>query len=91
MAELTVSDFAADEEYEVPFGDGTVTLTIDKVQPLPQAIRAGGAFRIEFVGPAEPLLPQAIHAFRRNGETREIFIVPIAREAEALRYEAIFN
>jgi hypothetical protein len=91
MADLTASDFAADDEYEVSIGDGAVTLVVDKVQPLQQAIRAGGGFRIEFRGPAEPLLAQATHALRRNGETREIFIVPIAREAEGLRYEAIFN
>jgi hypothetical protein len=91
MADLTVSDFAAGEDYEVPVGGGAVKLVVHKVEPLHHAIRAGGGFRIEFVGPAAPLLPQAIYQLRRNGETREIFIVPIARDAEALRYEAIFN
>lgn len=91
MADLTVSDFAAGEDYELPVGDGAVRLVVDRVEPLKHAIRAGGGFRIEFLGPAEPILPQAIYAFRRNGETREIFIVPVAKDADGVRYEAVFN
>lgn len=49
-------------------------------------------FSLVFRGPSEPLLEQAIH---RLGHTElgtlEIFIVPIACDAGAARYEAVFS
>jgi hypothetical protein len=38
----------------------------------------------------DPILPQAIYAFRNGGVTLEIFVVPIARDQDGTRYEAIF-
>ena len=91
MSHLTIADFAAGEDYRVDAADGLV-LRLERVQPLPQAARDGGGFRLEFVGPEAPLLAQATYALRRGGEeVREIFLVPIARDAAGIRYEAIFN
>ncbi|PSJ39576.1 DUF6916 family protein [Allosphingosinicella deserti] len=90
MGDLTVSDFAEGQEYAVPVSGGTVTLSLDRVQVLEQAMRAGGGFRLEFCGPADPVLPQATYSFAGQGETKDIFIVPIGRDAGATRYEAIF-
>jgi hypothetical protein len=50
-------------------------------------------FSLVFRGPRDPLLPQSIYALEHDGElgTLEIFIVPIARDAGATRYEAVFT
>ncbi|TFI57766.1 hypothetical protein E2493_13130 [Sphingomonas parva] len=90
MSDLTVDDFAVGEDYSVGAAEGLV-LHLDLVQPLPQAVREGGGFRLEFVGPTAPVLPQAIYALSRDGEQRDIFLVPVARDARGVRYEAIFN
>ena len=90
--ELTLADFAdsVGKTFEVEAGDGRVTLTLDRVAELPSGIRSGGSFRLEFLGPAEPVLPQSIYAFEDGAERFEIFIVPIASEQAGTRYEAIF-
>lgn len=49
-------------------------------------------FSLIFLGPDEPLLPQAIYALRHaHLGVLEIFLVPIARDADGVRYEAIFT
>jgi hypothetical protein len=49
-------------------------------------------FSIVFLGPHEPLLPQRIYAFEHvELGSFEIFIVPIAHDADGVRYEAIFT
>ena len=49
-------------------------------------------FSLIFRGPPEPLLSQAIYALQHAGlGTLEIFVVPIARDAERVSYQAIFT
>ncbi|QAY75202.1 hypothetical protein [Sphingosinicella sp. BN140058] len=91
MADLTASDFAEGQHYDVAVGETVLKLVVQRVQPLEQAIRAAGGFRLEFLGPADPILPQAIYPFAGQGETKEIFIVPIGRSDAGTQYEAIFN
>jgi hypothetical protein len=91
MDDLKVSDFAPDQDYSVTSGGQTVVLRVDQVEELPRAVRTAGGFRLELVGPAEPMLPQATYALTRNGESRDIFLVPVARNTDGARYEAIFN
>jgi len=75
----------------VSAGFEPVTLTLRACAPLNDSGREGGSFRLEFTGPAQPYLPQAIYAFEAAGESPvEIFIVPIAAEPGALVYEAVF-
>lgn len=92
MRALTWDDFAeaAGSVYTVPFGQGQVELTLDRVAEIASAGRSGGSFRLEFRGPVEPGLPQATYSFALGEETVEIFIVPIASDREGMRYEAIF-
>ncbi len=49
-------------------------------------------FALYFVGPGESFLPQKSYPVRHEqiGDF-EIFLVPIAREADGFRYEAVFN
>lgn len=92
MRNLTADDFSGTigTPYEVPVPDGILALTLAELQPLPDSGREGGSFRLEFLGPMEPILPQAIYPFRNGDEILEIFIVPIARDQNGTRYEAIF-
>ena len=49
-------------------------------------------FRLHFRGPRDPILPQAIYRLEHADlGPLEIFIVPIARDAESTTYEAIFT
>ena len=49
-------------------------------------------FNLMFCGPPEPILPQAIYelAHAELG-TLGIFIVPVRRDADGVRYEAVFT
>lgn len=90
MADLRLEDFEVGDRYELDHGGASLRLELIKAEPLPVSGRPGGSFRLEFRGPFEPVIPQATHGLCRKGETREIFLVPIGREAEGTRYEAIF-
>jgi hypothetical protein len=94
MAGLRLEDFsdAVGATWDVDAGGGAVPLRLEVAQPLPRSIRAEGSFRLEWKGPAEPLLPQAIYRFVRGDAAHDIFIVPVGRTADGgLLYESIFN
>ncbi len=93
MRNLVWDDFrdAVGTLYRVDTTDLSVTLSLDIAQPLAETHRDGGAFRLEFLGPISPALPQAIYKFTAEGvEPFEIFIVPVGTESHGVRYEAIF-
>jgi hypothetical protein len=93
MRELSWDEFAEAEGniYVVgPEGGPNLEMTLEKAVELPSAGRAAGSFRLEFRGPFEPILPQAIYPFSAGGERFEIFIVPVGREEKGTLYEAIF-
>lgn len=90
MANLTVGDFAVGEQWEMAGADGTCPVELIEASPLADSGRDGGAFRLEFRGPFEPVMPQAIYSFRRDGAEHEIFVTAIAREEAGTRYEAVF-
>lgn len=50
-------------------------------------------FSLQFLGPAEPYLPQATYAMSNDaiGGPHSIFIVPVSRDAQGYRYEAVFT
>ena len=56
----------------------------------PGSSRSAGSFRLEFRGPCDPILPQAIYHFRREAEFADIFIVPVGQDARGTLYEALF-
>jgi hypothetical protein len=48
-------------------------------------------FRLAFLGPADPILPQRIYRLEHEALGRlDIFLVPIANDAGGTTYEAIF-
>lgn len=92
MRNLTLDDFSekAGTSYALLIDGGAVPMTLAQAQALTDSGRNGGSFRLEFVGPRDPILPQAIYPFREGEETVEIFIVPISRDETGTHYEAIF-
>lgn len=50
------------------------------------------AFSLFFIGPVNPVLPQAMYTFRAETLTLEtMFIVPVGQDAEGTDYEAVFT
>ena len=93
MRELKLEDFADNvgKTYEIVFTDATLPVTLEQAQALPGGHRDSGAFRLQFLGPAEPVLPQGIFSFRLDEQTDDIFVVPIGKAEDGVRYEAIFT
>ncbi len=93
MRELRLDEFTdrEGETFELLLGGESVPLTLAKVQPLPPSGREAGAFVLEWRGPVDPVLPQAIYNLRQGEDDFEIFIVPLRQDGEGVRYEAIFN
>ena len=89
---ITFADFSGrvGESFEVHVGDHVVPLTLDAAQELPGSSREGGSFRLEFLGPNDPMLAQGIFPFLFGTDQFDIFIVPIARDERGTRYEALF-
>jgi len=63
------------------------------VTPKSRAPGAGREpFSLVFLGPKGPVLPQRIYPLEITSLGRlEIFLVPIASDADGVKYEAIFN
>lgn len=93
MRELSLDEFSGreGEAFELLLGEGVVTLKLTRVQALPPTGREAGAFTLDWRGPAEPVLPQAIYTLRQGDDLFEIFIVPLGQDRDGVRYEAVFN
>jgi hypothetical protein len=93
MREISFDEFSGREgdTFELLQEDRSLPVTLDKVQQLPPSGRASGAFTLEWLGPDEPVLPQAIYTFRSGDQTFEMFIVPLRQDGQATRYQAVFN
>jgi len=73
-----------------------VELAAVSSQRLAPTGRPGGLtfeqFNLVFVGPVDRLLPQHIYLIEAASIGRfELFLVPVGREADGIRYEATFN
>lgn len=93
MRDIGLEDFAGKvgATFPVEHEGEEVPLRLERIVPLPPSQRERDSFRLDWRGPREPLLPQAIYAFRSGEELLEIFIVPISQDEEGTSYEAIFN
>lgn len=92
MGDLGIDHFSGGvgQAFGLRLDGQSLELVLDKAEPMSRSVREAGAFRLEFVGPLDPILPQGIYPFAVGGEEHDIFIVPIARERVGMRYEAIF-
>ncbi|HEX8378989.1 MAG TPA: hypothetical protein VF619_00400 [Allosphingosinicella sp.] len=93
MRELRLDEFQGleGEAFELLLGDEAVPLTLAGVRVLRPSGRQAGAFTLDWRGPAEPVLPQAIYTLRRGDDRFEMFIVPLGHDRDGVRYEAVFN
>ena len=89
---MTLADFSdrVGKPFEVHVAGHRVPVTLNAAQELPGSAREGGSFRLEFIGPHDPMLAQGIFPFLIGDDRFEIFIVPISQDARGTRYEAIF-
>lgn len=91
LESLTASHFPVD-----PSAAWTVLVSEDQSVPLTvEATVAGGdprPFTVTFAGPLEPQLEQRMYAIEHAEVGKfPLFIVPVAREADGMRYEAVFG
>ena len=93
MDVLTLDHFTAHvgEAFDTAAGGATLKLTLEAAEPISNAMREGGGFWLQWLGPADPVLPQAMYRMAVAGAEHEIFIVPISRNEGGTRYEAVFN
>jgi hypothetical protein len=82
---------AVGERFDLEVDGTAMPLVLETAQELPRSMREAGAFRLEWRGPADPVLPQAIYRFRRDDDSFDMFIVPVERDSRGTLYEAIFN
>ena len=91
---LTCSHFEPHigDVFTITVNGSSLSLTLKAAKPLGTALREGGAFALNFAGPAAPLLQQSIYPLRHAAlGTLDLFIVPIGREKDGIIYEAIFT
>ena len=94
MDEYRLEDFAGavGEHFDLAAGDTTIPLKLKDARPMPSpSLREHGSFSLHWLGPFEPILPQATYELSRDGKAYAIFIVPIARDDSGTTYEAVFN
>ena len=87
--------------FQIDLTDGTVVpMKLDEVLPYEtrQRRRSRGPatrrqpFSLYFIGPAEPILPQATYTLRGSEQTFDgLFLVPIGQDADGTEYEAVFT
>jgi hypothetical protein len=72
--------------------DSVLAMEVLEVRDLPTGSPRAKPFAVVLAGPATPVLPQRIHALNHPRHGRlELFMVPIGRDAQRVRYELIFN
>jgi len=76
--------------FDIAFQGEVQELVLTAARELPDSPREEGGFRLEFCGPPEPRLPQAIYAFEIDGVSHDIFVVPTGFAIDGLLYEAVF-
>lgn len=80
-----------------PLVGSRFTLRLDNAAALPaQLVEAragrGPGFSLTFEAPAEPALPQRIYRLEHPQlDAMDLFLVPVARTAAGLHYEAVFG
>jgi hypothetical protein len=77
-------------------GGVQVELLVSRVEPLAiargQRLDMGDSFRMEFLGPLEPVLPSEMIEITAEGDApQRAFVSPLGPEDGAMQYESIFN
>ena len=96
LEDLTADDFAAHSgsRYLLRLAGAAEPIPLELVEVTASSRpRPGGRpFSLVFRGPRSPSLPQAQYRLEHEAMgTLDIFLVPIALDAQGLCYEAVFN
>lgn len=102
LERFTIDTFAplAGQRFRVHVeGHESLEMTLESVTEIPvagwrpeDAAEHRRPFSLVFLGPPQVVLPQAIYRVEHDGlGAFEIFVVPIGRSAEGVRYEAVFS
>lgn len=97
LSDLTIETFRDRVGDTFRDTDAGIAYELRKVEDLTETARhvaEGGRtpFSVTFRGPAEPVVPQGIRPLAHDdlGEL-EVFLVPVARDADGVSYEAVFT
>ncbi len=81
--------------------DEATALDVELIEAAPSVSTSGSTletpgkrtpFSLVFRGPPDPVLPQRIYRFEHHDlGAFEIFVVPVGRDADGVRYEAVFT
>jgi hypothetical protein len=94
LDELTLATFepVVGEPFALDAGTERLELVLESATAVARRSDGRDPFSLVFLGPEQPALAQAMYGLSHAGLGRlEIFIVPIARDADGMRYEAIFS
>ena len=97
LESFTVEMFAGriGERFTIAADDGALEAQLVETTPLEESARPPDTrtpFSLVFLGPLDPVLPQAIYRFEHDElGAFEIFVVPIGRDETGVRYEAVFT
>jgi hypothetical protein len=94
LANVTAASFAGHllDGFGLATPAGTIPLVLTEVEMLGPAGGNRDAFTLLFLGPARPILPQAIYRLEHPALGRlEIFLVPLGPRDGGMRYEAVFS
>ena len=95
LYELSTYEPHVGDAFLLEFADHPpVELTLAEAAPGPWQRAEGGkiAFRLEFSGPPQPLLEQRTYRMQHPAlGAVDLFIVPLAQDAESTTYEAVVN
>jgi hypothetical protein len=94
LENVTVGSFEGrvGDRFELNADGEAQELTLDECKRLGGATLEREPFSLVFRGPREPVLPQRTYPLSHQELGRlEIFLVPIAQDADGTRYQAIFS
>ncbi|HSQ23627.1 MAG TPA: hypothetical protein VLN44_04435 [Pyrinomonadaceae bacterium] len=95
--ELTESEFSGhlNSKFQLDLNGQNLELELVEVKGyLRQEHEQGGMerFSVFFRGPVNIFMPQSVYGLRHSEMGRfDIFLVPVSRDQESYRYEAVFN
>ncbi len=77
-----------------PQGPLTLPVVLTEAKALTHpGVGGRHGFSLIFTGPAQPRWPQGLYGLGHSGwsEAPELFIVPVAADAQGVHYQAVFN
>ena len=93
LADLTAAGFTdrLQDTFTLAMPGASLKLVLAEVEELGES-QHRRAFSLRFLGPAQPILPQATYRLDHPAlGSLEIFLVPLGPKDGGMRYEAVFT